>query len=51
MFRLGLLGHAFSALAYPDDDWLGFDDCALDEMFPASVITKYTAATVTDADL
>ena len=35
-FRLGQLGHARSALAYVDDDWTGFDDCAFDSMFPAS---------------
>jgi hypothetical protein len=50
-FRLGMLGHARSALAYPDDDWQGFGDCALDEQFSASSITVYTAPTVTDADL
>ncbi|GAH22038.1 unnamed protein product, partial [marine sediment metagenome] len=50
-FRLGMLGHARSALSYPDDDWQHFDDCALDHQFPASVITKYTSPTVTDADL
>jgi len=41
-FRLGRLGHARSALAYVDDDWTGFDDCAFDEMFPSTLITKYT---------
>lgn len=50
-FRLGLLGHSRSALAYVDDDWTGFDDCAFDEMFPASLITKYTNPAITDADL
>lgn len=50
-FRLGALGHARSALAYPDDDWQTFDDCELDELFPPSLITKYTTPTVTDADL
>jgi hypothetical protein len=50
-FRLGLLGHARSALAYVDDDWTGFDDCAFDSMFPASAITKYTDQVTTDADL
>lgn len=50
-FRLGQLGHARSALAYVDDDWTGFDDCAFDSMFPASLITKYTTPTQTDADL
>ncbi len=50
-FRLGMLGHARSALAYVDDDWTGFDDCAFDEVFPASLITKYTNPAITDADL
>ncbi|MBT8364774.1 MAG: hypothetical protein KJP23_08720 [Deltaproteobacteria bacterium] len=50
-FRLGLLGNARSALAYVDDDWTNFDDCAFDEMFPSSAITKYTVPTETDADL
>jgi hypothetical protein len=50
-YRLGKLGHSFSALAYVDDDWTGFDDCAFEEMLPASAITKYTAPTQTDADL
>ncbi len=44
-FRIGELGYARSALAYPDDDWESFDDCALDEQFPASLITKYTSPT------
>ncbi len=50
-FRLGMLGHARSALAYPDDDWQGFGDCALDEQFPPSAITVHNAPLVTDADL
>lgn len=50
-FRLGQLGHAFSALAYVDDDWQGFDDCAFDEVFPTSRITKYTNPDTTDSDL
>lgn len=50
-FRLGMLGHARSALAYVDDDWTGFDDCELDQLFPSGVITKYTNPMVTDADL
>lgn len=49
-FRLGMLGHARSALAFVDDDWTGFDDCAFDEQFPASLITKYTNPDMTDAD-
>ncbi|HBB31659.1 MAG TPA: hypothetical protein DDZ80_03030 [Cyanobacteria bacterium UBA8803] len=50
-FRLGMLGHGRSALAYVDDDWTGFDDCGFDELFPASSITKYTNPATTDADL
>lgn len=50
-YRLGLLGHARSALAYPDDDWQNFDDCALDEQFPSAVIDTYTDPITTDADL
>lgn len=51
LFRLGKLGHAYSALAYVDDDWTGFDDCAFDHQFPSAYITKYTNPGVTDADL
>ena len=50
-FRVGRLGHARSALAYPDDDWQGFSDCALDLQFPPSAITVHDAPDVTDADL
>lgn len=50
-FRVGQLGHARSALAFVDDDWQGFDDCAFDLQFPASAITKYTSPNQTDADL
>lgn len=50
-FRLGKLGHAYSSMAYVDDDWQGFDDCEMDQLFPASQITKYTNPNTTDADL
>jgi hypothetical protein len=50
-YRLGKLGHARSALAFVDDDWQGFGDCALDLQFPPSALTVYTAPNVTDADL
>ena len=50
-FRLGLLGHARSALAYPDDDWQSFGDCELDQLFPSSLITVYNNPNITDADL
>jgi hypothetical protein len=48
-FRLGKLGHERSALAFVDDDWTAFEDCAFDEMFPPAAIKVYT--TETDADL
>jgi hypothetical protein len=51
MYRRGKLGHARSGLAFVDDDWQGFGDCALDLQFPASALTVYTAPNVTDADL
>lgn len=50
-FRTGKLGHARRALAYVDDDWQGFDDCAMDLMMPSANITTYTAPNQTDADL
>jgi hypothetical protein len=50
-FRSGLLGHFHSALAYVDDDWTGFNNCAFDQMFSASDITTYTNPGLTDADL
>ncbi|MGP1385928.1 MAG: hypothetical protein ACTS2F_20380 [Thainema sp.] len=50
-FRLGNLGHANSALAFVDDDWQGFHDCAFDEQFSSSAITTYTNPDTTDADL
>jgi hypothetical protein len=50
-FRVGKLGHERSALAFVDDDWTGFEDCAFDQMFPHALITVYTTPTETDADL
>ena len=50
-YRRGKLGHARSGLAFVDDDWPDFGDCALDLQFPASTLTVYTAPDVTDADL
>lgn len=50
-FRLGALGHARSAMAFVDDDWQSFDDCEFDELFPTSLITKYTNPNITDSDL
>ena len=51
LFRLGHLGHSYSAMAYVDDDWQHFDDCEMDQLFPSSQITKYTNPDTTDADL
>ena len=51
MYRRGKLGHARSGLAFVDNDWQSFGDCALDLQFPASALTVYTAPNVTDADL
>lgn len=50
-FRRGKLGHERSALAFVDDDWTGFENCALDEMFPSALITMYNVPEETDADL
>jgi hypothetical protein len=36
-FRKGQFGYSDRALAYVDDDWTGFDDCALDKMFLAAL--------------
>jgi hypothetical protein len=49
-FRKGLFGYSDQALAYVDDDWTGFDDCALDQMFnPGNIETIKDPAT-TDGD-
>lgn len=49
-FRKGLLGYSARALAYVDDDWTSFDDCAFDLMFAPSDIEVITSAPTTDAD-
>lgn len=49
-FRKGLFGVSDQALAYVDDDWAGFGDCAFDMMLPASHIEVLTAPATTDAD-
>ncbi|HOZ47165.1 MAG TPA: hypothetical protein PLO37_18085 [Candidatus Hydrogenedentes bacterium] len=49
-FRKGQLGCSNRALAYVDDDWAGFDDCAFDQMFLPADIETITDATSTDAD-
>ncbi len=49
-FRKGLFGYSYRALAYVDDDWKGFDDCAFDLMFPAANIETITDPATTDGD-
>ena len=51
LFRIGQLGHSRMALAYVDDDWQGFNDCAMSMMMPASAVTTYTNPNQTDSDL
>jgi hypothetical protein len=50
LFRKGLLGASSRALAYVDDDWTGFGDCALDAMVPASQVETITDPATTDGD-
>jgi hypothetical protein len=50
MYRKGLFGYSNRALAYVDDDWMGFGDCALDLMFPAANIETITEPATTDGD-
>lgn len=50
LFRKGLLGYSNRALAYVDDDWTSFDDCAFDSMFPAANIETITDPGTTDGD-
>jgi hypothetical protein len=50
LFRKGLFGYSNRALAYVDDDWRGFDDCAFDLMFAAANIETITDPATTDAD-
>jgi len=49
-FRKGLLGYSNRALAYVDDDWTGFGDCAFDSMFLAANIETITDPATTDGD-
>lgn len=50
MFRKGLFGYSNRALAYVDDDWSYFHDCALDFMFPPAQIEVITDPATTDGD-
>ena len=49
-FRKGLRGYSRTALAYVDDDWQHFDDCAFDLMFPSSSIEVIKDPATTDGD-
>ncbi len=49
-FRKGQFGYCNNALAYVDDDWTGFGDCALDLMLPAANVEVITDPATTDAD-
>lgn len=49
-FRKGRLGCSDRALAFVDDDWSGFGDCALDSMFPAGNVEVITDPGTTDGD-
>lgn len=49
-FRKGLFGCSNRALAYVDDDWIGFGDCGFDQMFPPSDIEVITDPATTDGD-
>jgi hypothetical protein len=50
LYRKGLFGASNKALAYVDDDWSGFGDCALDSMFPAADIEVINDPVTTDGD-
>jgi len=49
-FRKGLFGCMNNALAFVDDDWIGFGNCAFDKMFSAADIEVLTDPATTDAD-
>jgi hypothetical protein len=50
LFRKGRLGVSNRALAYVDDDWTGFGDCAFDYMLAPANIETITNPATTDAD-
>lgn len=49
-FRKGRFGCSDQALAYVDDDWAGFGDCAFDLMFAPARIETITNPATTDGD-
>jgi hypothetical protein len=50
LYRRGLFGASNRALAFVDDDWTTFGDCAFDSMFPPANIETITDPTTTDGD-
>jgi hypothetical protein len=46
-YRKGLFGYSNKALAFVEDDWIGFDDCAFDSMFSPSNIETIKDPSVT----
>ncbi len=50
LFRTGQLGFAARGIAFVDDDWQDFDDCALDYAFPKSRVKAFTEPAVTNAE-
>lgn len=50
LYRKGMFGYSDRALAYVDDDWIGFDDCAFDYMFKPANIEVIKDAATTDVD-
>ncbi len=49
-FRKGVFGYSDRALAYVDDDWDHFDDCAFDQMFAPANIETITEPATTNVD-
>ena len=46
-YRKGMFGYSNKALAFVEDDWIGFGDCAFDSMFVPSNIETITDPTAT----
>ncbi|HEX6258452.1 MAG TPA: C25 family cysteine peptidase [Candidatus Saccharimonadales bacterium] len=46
-YRKGRFGYSNKALAFVEDDWIGFDDCAFDYMLSPSNIETITAPSAT----
>lgn len=50
LYRKGQFGASNKALAFVDDDWTGFGDCAFDSMFTPANIEVITNPVTTDGD-